>query len=73
MNIINIIKLVNNKKVSKIKPCYDMTGKRYVYCNGELISYRDIMRLKRIYQEVIFVVGMILIVAYAFIVKSMIG
>ena len=70
MNIINIIRLVNNKQVSKIKPCYDMTGKRFVYSNGELISYRDIMRLKRIYQHIVFIAGMILLVAYAFIVKS---
>ena len=73
MNIINIIKLVNNKQVSKIKPTYDMTGKRYVYCNGDFISYRKIMMLKKLYRDISIVAVMVLLVAYAFIVKSMIG
>ena len=71
--MIDLIKLVLFSKVKTFKGCYDMTGKRYVYCNGDLINYRKIMKLKRLYRDISIVAVMILIVAYAFIVKSIIG
>lgn len=71
--MIDLIKLVLFSKVKTFKSCYDMTGKRYVYCNGDFISYRKVMKLKRLYKHITFISVMILIVCYAFIIKSMLG
>jgi len=71
--MLDLIKLIMFSKVRAFKGCYDMTGKRYVYCNGDLISYRKIMMLKKLYRDISIVAVMILLVCYVFIVKSLIG
>lgn len=69
MDIIDKIRLVANKRISKIRPYYDMTGKRFIYCNGELVSYREIMKLKRMYQHIALVAVLVLLFCYAYIAK----
>lgn len=73
MRFIDTLRLVFNKKVNNIKPQYDMTGKRFIYCNGEMISYRDIMKLKRQYQYITFISVFIMICCYCYIVKLWLG
>lgn len=73
MKLLSILKLVINKNINRCYSGYNEVGKRFIYCNGEIISYRKIMKLKRMYQYITFVAGMILLVCYGFIVKLLLG